>query len=139
MATISTDERPSAVCTTVYFDGACALCNTEILYYRRQKGSEALRFVDVSAEGGIESNDLTRAEALKRFHIRTPDGRLVSGAAAFVAIWHLLPGWSWAARIATLPGGLVVLEALYRVFLWFRPPLSRLCALLGMPSSNTTG
>lgn len=139
MATFSADDGSSAVCTTVYFDGACPLCNAEISHYRRQRGAEALRFVDVSAEGGIESNDLTREEALKRLHIRTPDGRLVSGAAAFVAIWHLLPGWSWAARIATLPGGLVVLEALYRMFLKIRTPLSRFGALLGMPRSNTTG
>jgi hypothetical protein len=48
----------------------------------------------------------------------------VSGAAAFVSIWRLLPRWRWAARIAAQPGAMAVLEGGYRLFLPVRPALS---------------
>ena len=128
-------SAPEAACalrrTTVYFDGACPLCSVEIDYYRRQAGAETLQFVDVSRDAAVGCRDLTRDDALKRFHIRRPDGTLVSGAAAFVGIWRLLPRWAWAARLASIPGVLVVLEICYRLFLPIRPVLARLVKRLG--------
>jgi predicted DCC family thiol-disulfide oxidoreductase YuxK len=63
---------------------------------------------------------------MERFHVRAGDGRLLSGAAAFVEVWSRLPAWRWAARAASLPGALAGLELGYRLFLWVRPFISRL-------------
>ena len=111
---------------TLYHDGSCPLCRLEIAHYRRQVGSEDLRFVDVSKEDAALGENLDRAAALRRFHVRTPDGRLVSGAPAFAAVWRRLPRWQWAARIADLPGMRGVLELGYRAFLPLRPSLARM-------------
>lgn len=62
---------------------------------------------------------------MKRFHVRARDGRVLSGAAAFVEVWTRLPRWRWAARAASLPGALIALEWGYRCFLPVRPFLSR--------------
>ena len=70
--------------------------------------------------------DLDRVGALQRLHVRAEDGRLVSGAAAFVEVWRRLPGWRIGARIAALPGVLGLLEMGYRLFLRVRPGISRL-------------
>ena len=63
---------------------------------------------------------------MRRFHVRASDGRLLSGAAAFVEVWTRLPRWRWAARAASLPGALIALECGYGIFLPVRPLISRL-------------
>ncbi len=69
---------------------------------------------------------------MKRFHVRLPDGRLISGAQAFVAIWEELPRWRWAARLAEIPGVTMALEAFYRLFLPVRPFLAGLVRRFGL-------
>jgi predicted DCC family thiol-disulfide oxidoreductase YuxK len=112
--------------STVYFDGSCPLCQAEIGYYRRNDRAGALCFVDVSESGAVTPEGLTRHRAMERFHFRASDGRVLSGAAAFVEIWSRLPNWRWAARAASIPGVLAALELGYRLFLPARPLISRL-------------
>ena len=104
----------------VWFDGACPLCRREIALMRRLDRAGAIDFVDVGQ--GDADCPLDRADLLARFHARE-DGRIVSGAAAFAAMWRAIPllrPLGLAAR-----NGLVlsVLERLYRLFLRVRPRL----------------
>ena len=110
--------------STVYFDGSCPLCRAEIGYYQRKDQYSALCFVDISEPGGIPPEGITQERAMKRFHVRASDGRVLSGAAAFVEVWTRLPRWRWAARAASLPGALIALEWGYRIFLPVRPFIS---------------
>ncbi len=119
---------PEPTQLTVYFDGACPLCRSEIGLYSRCNGAEAIHFVDVSDATQALGHNLTRPDALRRFHVRLSDGTLVSGAAGFTALWAHLPGWRWLAHAAKLPRIEPLLERLYRGFLVIRPTLSRLAA-----------
>lgn len=110
--------------STVYFDGSCPLCRAEIRYYQRQDQDRALCFVDISETGVVPRDGITQERAMKRFHVRASDGRVLSGAAAFVEVWTCLPRWRWAARAASLPGALIALEWGYRIFLPTRPFIS---------------
>jgi predicted DCC family thiol-disulfide oxidoreductase YuxK len=122
---------------TVYFDGSCPLCTVEIRHYAAQRGADGLAFVDVAAPNADTGKDLSQTAAMSRFHVRFADGRLVSGAAAFIEIWRRLPRWHIAARLASLPGMVAILEAGYRLFLPVRPLLSRFVGwLCGRPSQN---
>lgn len=116
---------------TVYYDGSCPLCSVEIKHYASQKGSNGIAFVDVSVPEANVGPGLTSHEAIKRFHVRLPNGRLVSGARAFALIWEQLPRWHWAARLARVPGVIQVLEYAYKIFLPLRAQLSRFAARLG--------
>ena len=111
--------------STVFFDGSCPLCRAEIGYYGRRDQAGALCFVDVSETGAPTPNGITQQRAMARFHVRARDGRVLSGAAAFVEVWNHLPKWRWAARAASLPGALAVLELGYRIFLPVRPFIAR--------------
>ena len=111
--------------STVFFDGSCPLCRAEIGYYRRRDKAGALCFVDVSETGAPTPGGITQQRAMERFHVRARDGRVLSGAAAFVEVWTHLPKWRWAARAASLPGALAVLELGYRMFLPVRPFIAR--------------
>lgn len=112
--------------STVYFDGSCPLCRAEIGCYQRNNQAGALCFVDVSKPGAAIPPGVTRQQAMARFHVRASDGRILSGAAAFVEVWTRLPKWRWAASAASIPGAMTALELAYRMFLPVRPVVSRL-------------
>ena len=116
----------------VYHDGACPLCAAEIAMYRRARGAEALSFVDAAdaTADAPPAPDLSRRAALARFHVRDPQGRLVSGAAAFAALWRVLPGWRWLGRAVGSRPVLPIAEAAYRAFLPVRPYVARSLARL---------
>jgi predicted DCC family thiol-disulfide oxidoreductase YuxK len=85
-----------------------------------------LRLVDVSKEDVALPQILDREKAMLRFHVIAQDGRILSGAAAFIEVWRHLRGWRWAAKIASLPGVASLLEYAYRIFLKLRPALVKL-------------
>ena len=110
---------------TVMFDGACPLCRREVGLYQSLKPLETVAWLDVSeASASLKPQD--QARYMARFHVRQKDGRLLSGAAAFVALWLVMPGWRWLGKLGRLPGVTPVLELLYRGFLHLRPYLQRL-------------
>ncbi len=111
--------------STVFFDGSCPLCRAEIGYYRRKDQAGALCFVDVSQPGATTPEGINQQRAMERFHVLARDGRVLSGADAFVEVWTRLPKWRWAASAASLPGALAALELGYRMFLPVRPFISR--------------
>ncbi len=131
-------DRTSGDDLTVYYDGSCPLCRAEIGHYRRCEGSERVAFVDVGrgAPATELGAGLDRQAALRRFHVRDGDGRLVSGAAAFARLWQSLPGWRWLGRLVSLRvlgrrPLLALAEVAYRLFLPLRPSLARLVARRG--------
>ncbi|MBC7682441.1 MAG: DUF393 domain-containing protein [Ferruginibacter sp.] len=109
---------------TVMFDGACPLCRREIGLYQSLAPLQPVAWLDVSADhAGLDAAD--QAQYMARFHVRLQDGRILSGAAAFVALWLAMPGWRWLGRVGRLPGVTALLELGYRGFLRLRPRLQR--------------
>ncbi|WP_309627748.1 DUF393 domain-containing protein [Brevundimonas sp.] len=112
----------------VWFDGDCPLCRREIALLRRLDRQGAIVFTDVATGEGHCPID--RAELLNRFHARE-DGRLVSGAEAFAAMWRAIPLLAPLGRLARNRYVLAVLERLYLAFLRVRPGLQRALGRLG--------
>lgn len=106
---------------TVWFDGGCPLCRREIALMRRLDRRGRIAFVD--AMDTDATCPIDRAGLLARFHAR--EGTvLLSGAAAFAAMWRAIPllrPFGLAARWKPLEW---VLERAYRRFLRWRPRLT---------------
>ncbi len=114
---------------TVFYDGSCPLCAREVAFYQKLRGADGVEWQDVS---GCEAEEvqpgLSKTEALARFHARTADGSLLSGAKAFLAVWRVLPAFRPLARLGQIPPLPWLLEWGYRGFLRFRPVLQRMVA-----------
>ena len=106
----------------VWFDGDCPLCRREIALLRRLDRRGAIQFTNVA--GGETVCPIDRRQLLARFHARE-DGRLVSGAEAFAAMWRVIPLLAPLGRLARNRAVLAGLERLYLLFLRLRPRLQR--------------
>lgn len=106
----------------VWYDGDCPLCRREIALYRRLDRGRRIEFVDLASDDAACPID--RAELLARFHAMEK-GRLLSGAAAFAAMWRAIPILLPFGMIAQLPVVERLLEWGYRRFLRVRPRLQR--------------
>ena len=107
----------------VWHDGGCPLCRREIALMRRLDRRGAIRFVDASA--GDDQCPIDRGELLARFHARE-NGTMLSGAAAFAAMWRAIPLLRPLGLAARRPWVLMLLERGYRGFRRIRPRLQRL-------------
>jgi predicted DCC family thiol-disulfide oxidoreductase YuxK len=112
--------------STVLFDGSCPLCTAEINQYKRIAPPGQINWVDVSAPDFRAPTGQTKEQLMSRFHVYTPDGELISGAAAFVHVWERLPKWRLVAVIAKFPGVLDLMEFGYNSFLKIRPQIQSL-------------
>ncbi len=108
----------------VWFDGACPLCLREIAAMRRLDRGNAITFIDVS-ENGDPSCPIDQSELLARFHAEE-NGVVLSGAAAFAAMWRAIPILRPLGLMARNRLILGLLERAYIQFLKVRPRLQRL-------------
>ncbi len=90
---------------------------------RRLDRVGAISFVD-ALDTDDASCPIDRAALLARFHARE-DGQLLSGAAAFAAMWRAIPVLRPIGLLARNRLILAVLERSYRAFLRARPALQR--------------
>lgn len=109
---------------TVWFDGACPLCTREISLFRKMDKRGVIHFEDVSEPDA--TCPLDRAELLARFHAQEVGKPVVSGAAAFAAMWRAIPVLRPVGELARIPFVLWVLERLYVTFLRVRPRLQKM-------------
>ena len=106
----------------VWYDGACPLCIREIAFMRRIDSRRAIEFLDIAPADAV--CPLDRELMLARFHA-SEDGVILSGAAAFAAMWRAIPllkPLGFLARNAVI---LDILERLYLRFLKIRPRLQK--------------
>ena len=121
---------------TVLYDGSCPLCRREIGVYQDLQpinAGQTLKFSDVSRADSALPPGGVRSDYLARFHVQRADGQVISGAAAFVALWSTLPGWRYLAMAARLPGATPLLEVVYRAFLRIRPQMQGIAKAFEAP------
>ncbi|MCL6250765.1 DUF393 domain-containing protein [Altererythrobacter sp. KTW20L] len=106
----------------VWHDGNCPLCRREIALMRRLDRNGAILFID-AVDAADESCPIRREDLLARFHAQE-HGVLLSGAAAFAAMWRAIPLLRPLGLAARWRPVLRAMEWLYLRFLRVRPRIS---------------
>lgn len=120
------DKKMSQSDVTVYFDGLCRLCSAEIEHYKKMKGSERIRFVDIFSSGfdalaeGLDPQDIHR-----NLHVKDASGKLHIGVDAFIAIWSQIDSLKILSRWASRTPMRKLLRGGYFIFTKARPYLPR--------------
>ncbi|MGB5491805.1 MAG: DUF393 domain-containing protein [Woeseiaceae bacterium] len=107
---------------TVWYDSECPLCIREINLMRHLDKRNAINFVEIQTAVGCP---ISTDELMKRFHAQERGEPIVSGAAAFAAMWRAIPILKHLGLLARFKPVLWVLERMYLGFLKFRPWLQR--------------
>jgi predicted DCC family thiol-disulfide oxidoreductase YuxK len=101
---------------SVFYDGACVVCSTEVEHYHRQDHGGRLIIVDISAaDFKPEQYGIPLSEFMYELHVIDRQGRIYRGVEAFWAIWQAFP----ASNVYGSMGILITLPLLN--------PLARLC------------
>jgi predicted DCC family thiol-disulfide oxidoreductase YuxK len=101
---------------SVFYDGACVVCSTEVEHYRRKDREGRLMVVDISAaDFKPEQYGIPLAAFMREMHVIDRQGQVYRGVEAFWAIWQAFP----ASTVYGLLGTLITLPLLN--------PLARLC------------
>lgn len=101
------------------------MCRREIGFYQRRNGADSIKWIDVSNPENAP-DDMSCAQAMARFHVRTESGVLVDGGAAFAQLWKQLPAFRWLGLIFDTPATRWILNTAYNLFLPLRPRLQGL-------------
>ena len=111
---------------TVYYDGLCKVCSTEIHHYMRQQGAENIEFIDIcSPQFDAIKENLDPVQIHKIMHVRRLDGTMATRVEAFVEIWKVLPKYFFLSKIAKNKIVNYVMELGYSGFAAIRPILPR--------------
>lgn len=110
----------------VFYDGLCVLCSSEINHYKKMKGAENIRFVDITGfDFDAKKEGLDPFLVHKELHAKDENGRVFVGVETFILIWSKLDKLKWLSRFAQKSFVKKTLEVNYKFFVKIRPYLPR--------------
>jgi predicted DCC family thiol-disulfide oxidoreductase YuxK len=116
---------------TVYYDGLCPLCSREIEHYRRRSDADVISYVDIAApEFDASDHGLDPIQIHRELHVKR-GSEILTGVAAFIAIWQVVRGFRWLGTVVRTPGIHAAARLAYAVFCRVRPWLPRRACATG--------
>ena len=101
---------------TVFFDGACPICDREIALMKRLDRRRRLEFCDFSAqEYDAASSGFATADLGAVIHARWADGSVITGVEVFRAMWEAV-GLGVLAGLSRLS---LVEPLVLKAYAWF--------------------
>ena len=108
--------------TQVFFNESCKICKKEIDLYKKMEND--LSWVDIHQQEAKVTN-LDTDQLSRRLHV-LDNGKLYSGAKAFLIVWSKIPKLNFLYKIAKIPGLYHIFAAVYEImalFLYFKNKL----------------
>jgi predicted DCC family thiol-disulfide oxidoreductase YuxK len=114
---------------TVFYDGFCRICSTEMFVYMRKDHGGRLVFVDISDPAFNPADfGLSLADLMFQMHAIDRNGTVFRGVDAFQAIWQAFPAEPWFRFLAVLIDSPLVrplARLAYRIFARLRKYLPK--------------
>lgn len=111
---------------TCFHDGDCPICNIEINAMKKLDREGQIAWVDIAKDqAALQRAGLTYAQTMARLHVLDEQHQLQTGVHGFLRVWKLLPYYRrLAALVESVPGLLPILDVCYRIFAYWRLPLT---------------
>ncbi len=102
----------------VYFNNSCKICKAEIDLYKKEQVDE-INWIDITnnKEARIETNKNDK-ELLRRLHVKK-NGKIFSGAEAFLIVWKNIPKYKILYLIFKLPIIFQIFSFSYEIIAFF--------------------
>jgi len=89
---------------TVFYDGKCGLCRSEIEHYKRIAPEGIFIWQDITIDAALlEKLGISYVDGLKLLHAQDKNGKIHIGVEAFILIWLQIPRWRILAAFVNLP------------------------------------
>ena len=102
----------------VYFNNSCKICKAEIDLYKKEEIKQ-ICWVDITnnqnAQNETKKND---KELLRRLHVEK-NGKIFSGAKAFLLVWKNIPKYKILYSILRLPIIFQIFSISYEIIAFF--------------------
>ena len=102
----------------VYYNNSCKICKAEIDLYKKEK-IDQINWIDITnnRNAQIETKKKDK-ELLRRLHVEK-DGKIFSGARAFLLIWKNIPKYKLLYSILSLPIIFQIFSLSYEIIAFF--------------------
>ena len=102
----------------VYFNNSCKICKAEIDLYKKEKIDD-INWVDITDnnQANIETKKNSK-ELLRRLHVEK-NGKIFSGAKAFLLVWKNIPKYKFLYSIFSLPIIFQIFSLGYEIIAFF--------------------
>ena len=102
----------------VYFNNSCKICKAEIDLYKKEK-IDQINWIDITnnKKAKIETNKNYK-QLIRRLHVEK-DGKIFSGAKAFLLVWKNIPKYKILYSIFSLPIIFQIFSISYEVIAFF--------------------
>ena len=102
----------------VFFNNSCSICKMEIDHYKKHSDNN-FEWVDITNnQEAINLTSKSSAELLRRLHV-IDDGKIISGAKAFIVIWSKIPKYNFLAKIFSFKLLFIMFHYLYEFVAYF--------------------
>ena len=102
----------------IFFNNSCSICRSEINVYKKQ-GIKQLEWVDITNNKDAERDtQKTNKDLLRRLHVKS-EGKVYSGAKAFIILWNRMPKFKLLGKILSLPIIFHIFSLLYEMAAFF--------------------
>ena len=102
----------------VYYNESCNICRAEINLYKKQNIDE-IQWVDITHNYSAEQETLKDDKTLlRRLHVME-DGKIFSGAKAFLLVWKKMPKYKFLYYFFRLPIIFSLFSFSYEIIAYF--------------------